>query len=191
MELHRSPICLVVLALSFACGAPPDAHAETEGFAYNCASGTCFWRRPIVDPPPGWARDEEAGAHFKFNAFSRKGEEFTKADAVLYANALYRRNAAPTLAAQIDFDKQRILKNDPRATISAGKPVRNADGKNLTTIAFVPSRKDDSWETVAYDEEGDYYLRFVLSAQTREAHDKGLADFIAFVRGYSRTPKKP
>jgi hypothetical protein len=180
----------VLLFLLLMCVLVPAARAETEGFTYACESGMCFWRRPIVEPPPGWARDDAAGAHFRFNAFARKGEDFTKANAVLYANAVYRKNGAPSLAEQIARDKERILQSDPKSKIGAAKPVQNADAKSLATFTFIPSQQDDSWETVAYDEEGDYYLRFVLSAQTKEAHDKALPDFVAFVRGYSRTPKK-
>jgi hypothetical protein len=179
------------LSLLLLCGAPPAAHAETEGFAYACPSGMCFWRRPVVEPPPGWVRDETAGQELRFNAFARKGEEFMKADAVLYANAQYRKNAPPTLAGQIAADRERILKGDPKANIVQTTSVRNGDAKTLVTFAFVPGRKDESWETVAYDEEGDYYLRFVLSAQTKEAHDKALSDFAELVRGYTRMPRKP
>ena len=186
--ISKTAAGLVTLAL--ACGALPSAHAETEGFTYACSSGMCFWRRPVVDPPPGWVRDDAAGQELRFNAFARQGESFMKADAVLYANADYRKNTAPTLAGRIALDRERIMKGDPRAKIAETKAVRNADGKTLATYAFVPSRRDDSWETVAYDEEGDYYMRFVLSAQTKAAHDKALPDFVAFVRGYSKTPKK-
>ena len=186
--MTRSLILAAVFATLTSVAAPP-AHAETEGFTYSCPSGMCFWRRPIVGPPPGWVRDEEAGQHFRFNAFARKGEEFTKANAVLYANAVYRKNAPASLDAHIAEDRKRIVKGDPRAKFTETKSVQNADGKTLRTYSFVPSTKDDSWETVAYDEEGDYYLRFILSAQTKAAHDKALADFVAFVRGYSKTPK--
>jgi hypothetical protein len=180
----------VVLILLLLCGVFPTAQAETEGFAYACESSTCFWRRPIVDPPPGWVRDDEAGAHFKFNAFAKTGEDFAAAPAVLYANAVYRRNAAPTLADQIAADKERILKSSPRSKISEAPSTQNADGKRLATFMFTPEKDDEGWETVAYDEEGDYYLRFVLSSQTKQAHDEALAAFEAFVRGYSRTPGK-
>ena len=182
-------LLLITLALTLGGVAVPTS-AETEGFTYSCPSGMCFWRRPIVAPPPGWLRDEEAGQHFRFNAFARKGEDFTKTDAVLYANATYRKNAAPSLAAQIAADRTRILKGDPRAKIVETKSLQNGDGKTLRTYAFVPSTKDESWETVAYDEEGDYYLRFVLSAQTKGAHNKALPDLAAFVRGYTKTPKR-
>ena len=181
----------MLLAVLLTCATFSVAWAETEGFAYPCGASTCFWRRPIVNPPPGWVRDEDAGAHFKFNAFARKGEEFVDADAVLYANAVYRKNAAPTLAQQIAQDKERLLKADPRSKIAETRSAQNADGKRLATFSFTPSQKDDSWETVAYDEEGDYYLRFVLSGRTREAHDKALEAFTEFVRGYSKAPRKP
>ena len=174
---------LVLLLLS---GIFSAAHAETEGFVYACGSGTCFWRRPIVDPPPGWVRDEEAGAHFKFNAFAKKGEDFVAAGAVLYANAIYRKNAAPSLAAQIAADKQRILKDSPRSKISEVPASQNGDGKRLATLRFIPEKDSEGWETVAYDEEGDYYLRFVLSAQNRKSHDEALPAFTAFVRGYRK-----
>ena len=180
-----------VLVLLFVCGIFPAAHAETEGFAYACGSSTCFWRRPIVDPPAGWVRDDEAGAHFKFNAFAKKGEDFVTAGSVLYANAVYRRNGAPTLAGQIAADKERILKSSPHSKISEAPSRQNADGKPLATFMFIPVKDDEGWETVAYDEEGDYYLRFVLSAQNRKAHDDALPAFTVFVRGYSKAPRKP
>lgn len=182
---------VVLILLVLLCGLLPTAHAETEGFAYACESSTCFWRRPIVDPPPGWVRDDEAGARFRFNAFAKKGEDFVAADAVLYANALYRKNGAPTLPDQIAADKQRILETSPRAKISEAPSRQNADGKRLATFTFVPEKDQDGWETVAYDAEGDYYLRFVLSAQNKQAHDAALPAFTAFVLGYSETPKKP
>ena len=184
-NVNLTPIILLLLSGIF-----PAAHAETEGFAYACGSSTCFWRRPIVDPPPGWVRDDEAGAHFKFNAFAKKGEDFVDAGAVLYANAIYRKNAEPTLAAQIAADKKRILKSDPRAKISEAPSRQNADGKRLATFMFVPQKDADGWETVAYDEEGDHYLRFVLSARNKRAHDEALPAFTAFVRGYSKAPAK-
>ena len=181
----------VLLCVLSMCAVLPAAHAETEGFAYSCGSSTCFWRRPIIDPPPGWVRDDEAGAHFKFNAFAKKGEDFVAAGAVLYANAIYRRNAAPTLAGQIAADKDRILKSSPRSKISEAPSMQNADGKRLATVRFIPQKDSEGWETVAYDEEGDYYLRFVLSAQNKKNHDQALPAFTAFVRGYSKAPRKP
>ena len=181
-------VAVILLSL---CGIYSAAHAETEGFAHPCGSSTCFWRRPIVDPPPGWVRDEEAGARFKFNAFARKGEDFAAAGAVLYANAVYRKNGAPTLADQIGADKARILESSPRSKISEAPSRQNADGKRLKTMMFIPAKDAEGWETVAYDEEGDYYLRFVLSAQSRRAHDGALPAFAAFVRGYSKAPRKP
>jgi len=165
--------------------------AETEGFAYQCESSTCFWRRPIVDPPPGWVRDEESGAHFKFNAFVRKGESFTDADAVMYALAVYKKNAAPTLAEHINQRKERHQKANPTAPISKPQVMRNADGKQLTAIASTPATPKGDWETVAFDEEGDYYLVFALSARSKAAHDKARDALTALVRGYSRNPKKP
>lgn len=183
-------LAAAALLLPLLGGAAPPAHAETEGYAYACQTGLCFWRRPVVDPPPGWVRDDEIGQQLRFNAFSRKGEDFRKANAVLYANATYRGNAPATLAEQIAEDRARVLKADPKARMSETKSVQNADAKTLVTYAFVPGAQDESWETVAYDEEGEYYLRFVLSAQTKEAHDKALADFEAFVRGYTRVSKK-
>ena len=183
-------LAAAALSLPLLCGGLTAAYAETEGFTYACPSGMCFWRRPIVDPPPGWVRDDAAGQELRFNAFARKGQDFMKANAVLYANAQYKKNAPPTLAGQVALDRERIMKGDPKARIVEIQSVQNGDAKRLATYAFIPTGKDDSWETVAYDEEGDYYLRFVLSGQTKEAHDKALADFAAFVRGYRKTPKK-
>lgn len=180
----------LLIAFVLTCSVFPVG-AETEGFAYQCESSTCFWRRPIVDAPPGWVKDEESGAHFKFNAFARKGESFTDSDAVMYAHAVYRKNAAPTLAEHINQHKERHLKANRGSAMPKPQFTRNADGKQLTTLTSTPGKPDGDWETVAFDEEGDYYLVFVLSARTKQAHDKARDDFAALVRGYSKVPKKP
>ncbi len=181
----------VLFALLMICNVLPAAHAETEGFTYTCDNSTCFWRRPIVDPPPGWVRDEQSGAHFKFNAFVRKGETFTDSEVVMYALAVSRKDAAPTLAEHINQNRDRHLKANPRSPVGKPTLTRNGDGKQLTTLTLTPGKPTGDWETVAFDEEGDYYLVFALSARTKAAHDKARNDFAAFVRGYRKVAKKP
>ena len=179
-----------LLALTLICGLLPIAQAETEGFAYQCEGKTCFWRRPIVNPPPGWIKDEESGHEFRFNAFVRKGEIFTKSDAVMYALAIYKKNASPTLAEQMNVNRETHLKEHRDAKVAKGAPVQNADGKRLATITYTPGSPDDDWQTVAYDEEGDYYLLFALTARDKRAHDRWLPALAELVRGYSKEPKK-
>ena len=180
----------VLLALTVTCGLLPFAQAETEGFAEPCEGKTCFWRRPIVDPPPGWVRDEESGHYFKFNAFVRKGEVFVDSNAVMYALAIYKKNAAPTLAEHMNVNRQAHLKEHRDAKVADGTPVQNADGKRLATLTYTPGSPEGDWQTVAYDEEGDYYLVFVLTARNKQAHDQTLPALAALLRSYSKDPKK-
>ena len=180
----------VLLALTLICGLLPLAQAETEGFAYQCEGKTCFWRRPIVNPPSGWIRDEESGHHFKFNAFVRKGEVFVDSNAVMYALAIYKKNASPTLAEHMNVNRQAHLKEHRDAKVADGTPVQNADGKRLVTLRYTPGSPEGDWQTVAYDEEGDYYLVFVLTARNKQAHDRTLPALTQLVRGYSKEPKK-
>jgi hypothetical protein len=179
-----------LIMISLSSTVTPIVHAETEGFAYQCESGLCLWRRPIVDAPPGWIKDEESGARFRFNAFARKGESFTEADASLYALSVYRKNASPTLAQHINAHRAKHLRENPGSKVSAGAVLQNADGKRLATHTFTPGPTDKEWQTAAFDEEGDYYLVFALSARTKQAHERALKDLANLVLGYSKSPKK-
>ena len=178
-----------ILAIVLIGGALAPASAETEGFAYQCDGALCFWRRPIVDAPAGWVKDEQASHYFKFNAIARQGEVFTEADAVMLVQSIYRRNAAPTLAEHMNESRTKYLDQNRSAKVVAGKPVTNADGKRLETLVYAPAGTEDDWQTIAFDEEGDYYLVFALIARTRAGHDKSLPALVELVRGYSKTPK--
>lgn len=164
------------------------AAAETEGFASpSCGDKICFWRRPVVDAPPGWLRDEGSSRLYQVNAFAPQGSTFSNADVVIYAKAIYKGKAATTLADFIEGDRAEYQGEVPKARIVKAPAVVNGDGRALAAYSFAPATgQAGNWERIAYDEEGEYILLFALSARTEDAYRKHLDSFIAFVAHYRR-----
>ena len=67
--------------------------------------------------------------------------------------------------------------------------MSNADGSSLATFTFFPEQTG-SWERVAYGEDGQFYLLFVVSSRTKSGYEGALSDFESAVRSYRREPEK-
>jgi hypothetical protein len=164
------------------------AKAETEGFAYMCETGgICLWRRPIVNPPSGWERDQGSSERYKINAFAPKGLSFSDSPVVIYANALYKTpQKVKDLDEFIEVDKEHFTKGKGEIKISPKGSLLTGDKKSLVVLTFEPIGKSkEQFETIAYGEEGEYFLIFALSARSKEAHDKALPAFVEFLHGYT------
>jgi hypothetical protein len=182
--LLASSVTVAILAF-------PLAQAETEEFTETCDTRICSWRRPIVDPPPGWSRDNGASRHYKMNAFAPNGSSFADAPAVMYALAVdkssFPEKSLPAF----------LGRGHPSASGSGGIEVAptprltTGDGKSFEALRYAPPPgSEGQHETVAYGEEGDYFVVFVISARTAKAHDAAYASFVELLRGYTKVPKR-
>jgi hypothetical protein len=71
--------------------------------------------------------------------------------------------------------------------VSEGKPVLTRDGMRMPTVTFTP-KVDGNWEHVAYGEDHDHYLVFVLSARSKKAFEGAMKPWQSMVWSFRRGP---
>jgi hypothetical protein len=103
----------------------------------------------------------------------------------MYAKAVFkpREQGVKSLAEFIEKDKASFLSHDPTLSIREGDPLESRDGKRFPTFSFTPIGSGN-WERVAYGEEGEFYLLFVLSARSEGAYKSSVDEYEQLVRGY-------
>ncbi len=172
----------------------PMVKAGTEGIAVICerTDSICFWHRPKLDAPQGWQRDEGASQEVQANVFVPAGATFEAAPAVIYGRAIPREGQVASLSAFVDDDVATFEQHYVSLQVQRGLAIADGDGTSLTAVRLSPVPGSDAqWETVAYAEEGDYYLIFVLSARNKSAHDADLPVFEHLLAGYRAGPPDP
>ena len=159
----------LVVALACLSLPAPAAHAEIEKIAVICDQTICPHWWPKLAIPPGWEQDEETSERRNINALVPKGQSFDDAVTVIYANAVYKPRvpALKSLAEFVADDRTGQLKEWPDASFVQGDALLTGDGRHAETWLITPG-SEGYWERVAYLEEGDYYLVFVASSQTKD-----------------------
>jgi hypothetical protein len=162
-------------------------HAAMEEIADACpgSKSVCIWRRPVVAPPPGWQRAENASTHYQASAFAPVGQDFNAAPAVMYAKAVAASAQAKTLADFMAGDLADFRRQYPDLRVQHSLATRDGDGHGLATVRLSPGPGGNAqWQTIAYGQEGSDYLVFSLSARDQAAHDAALSAFTRMVGGY-------
>lgn len=156
---------LFSLGLSIFLATP--AFGDVEKIAQICEENICFRWWPRVEPPDGWKHERGQSLHYNFNALAPVESDFATAEAVMYANAIYRPRVPneKTLNAFIDSDIQKFKTDNPKLSIAELPALKTADGKIAKLFILKPSTQGQ-WERVAYFEEGEYYMVFVASSRT-------------------------
>ena len=172
-------IAAVVVSLASPAG------AAIEKIAIPSEDGIVLFWWPKVAAPANWKHDREHSLHYGFNAFAPEGSSFADAETVMYARALYkpREPDLKSLEALITRDRESFSKRDPTMKIEAGPPLRSADGRELPSLLFKPQAAGN-WERVAYLEEGEYYLLFVVSSRNAEGLANAQSAYEALVSSY-------
>lgn len=182
----RIPV-IVGLAVLAALAGP--ARAEIEKTGEPCETGICLHWWPKLAPPKGWHQDRGSSLKYESNALAPDGSSFSDAEAVIYARALSKPGTPKTLsvAMLIEEDKSEVHSQDPDMAIKPVEAIVTADGRKLPAFTFV-SAVQDTWEQVAYGEEGEYYLIFTLSARNEAAYQRALPAYLKLVRSYREKP---
>ncbi len=169
----------------------PVAQAETEGFPRSCETRICSWRRPVVEPPPGWFRDEGASRHYKLNAFAPNGSSFADAPAVMYALAVEKSSLPEKSLAAFLGRGHPSASGNGGTEVTPKPPLKTGDGQAFAAFRYAPRPgSKEQHETVAYGEEGDYFLVFVVSARTAKDHDAAYPSLVELLRGYTEVRKQ-
>ena len=147
--------------------------------------GVQFYWWPELPKIRGWTHDEEASRGNGVNMLLPDGKTFSNAPAVMYARALYKARVPETksLAQLIADDRAEFEKEVPGIEVKEITPISDGDGKAHRCFAYSPPKKG-SWELVAYCEEGDFYLIFTVSGNTKAALTNATGDFARLLSGY-------
>jgi hypothetical protein len=114
-------------------------------------------------------------------------ESFAGAETVMYANAIHKPRvaAAKTLAALIEGDHAGFVKKWPRLQVKMDGDLRTRDGV-LAKTWRMEATATGQWERIAYIEEGEYYLVFVISSRTAAGLARSTPSFEAMVTTYAK-----
>lgn len=186
-QLFRS---LLLVAAIFT-GGVSVASAEIEKIATICGQEICFHWWPVLPEVVGWRHDRDASLSYGINAQVPDGDTFTSAEAVIYANALYkpRKPDTKSLSNLIANDKRQFLASTPDIEIAEAEALSTRDGQVLKSFTYKP-RSTGQWERIAYGEEDDFYLIFAVSAKTIQGLEGAMNDYVRFVNQYEKTPNR-
>jgi hypothetical protein len=156
-----------------------------ERIATPCRTGICFNWWPKLAVPAGWQHDRDHSLHYNFNALAPDGKSFADAEAVMYANAVYRPRVpeSKTLEQFIRHDHENFTKSNPGLKIASATALKTADGKTARSWSLSPQGAGQ-WEQVAYLEQGEYYIVFVVSSRTQAGLRASMPAFEQLISGY-------
>src|SRR6478672_600959 len=161
------------------------AQAGLEPILGTCNGASCLWHEPAVRAPQDWEFKEQASTRYHARAFAPVGTNFANATAVMYAKAVPKEGEPPSLAAFMAQDIAGFRAKDPKLQVKTGVAFADGDGRTLQAVQLVPgSGSGVQWETVAYSEEGKFYLVFALSASGMLEHDAAVPAFREMLATY-------
>lgn len=164
-------------------------HGGVEKIAVPTDQGLQLYWWPKVDPPKGFEFDQNASYANGVKMFVLRGRNFSNADTVIYAKAIYKPRAPETTSLKelLDQDTANVKEHDASIKVSPSAAILDGDRKQLPVLMFSPSNQGN-WELVVYGEEGDYYLLFTISSRTRKGYEQALPAFKAMIASYHENP---
>jgi hypothetical protein len=185
MRISRKATLLIPVLIGMILIVAPPANARIEKTAIPCKTGLCLYWWPSLGTVKGWHHDQETSIKNAINAEVPDGFTFSNAESVIYAKAIYkpRQPETKSLEMLIKDDKATFLAEDSTIEISKVEPLRTADGRTLESYTYFP-REKGNWEEVSYGEEGDFYLVFAVSSQTKAGFEKALETYKEFIGEY-------
>jgi len=157
-----------------------SAHAEIYKLAIPDETGFKFYWWPVLPKVDGWHHDEKYSIRYNINAQAPDGFNFSNAETVIYAKAVYKPRVSESLDEFIQNDKKSFLEQNPEMKI---KKMASLNEKHFQSFTFSPSSKGN-WEKVSYTEEGDFYLVFTISSRTEKGYKVALKEYEKFVSKY-------
>ena len=165
------------------------AQAGLEPVLGNCGATSCLWHEPTVRAPAGWEFKEVASTRYHARAFAPAGSNFANAPAVMYAKAIPKQGQPATLAAFMAQDIASYRAKDAGLQVKTGLSYADGDGRLLPAVQLVPAAGSGvQRETIAYGEEGAFYLVFDLSASGVLEHDVAMSAFKQMLATYHAGP---
>jgi len=176
--------------------------AESPSGAFICfGEGFAF----STESTHGWTLDQEAGRSdglcvvgypMPDDAAPALTAPFKESPVVLFATVTprFRDGHLLTYEEVQAMAAERFRASKPNLEIRDGDPIQ-VDGKKVIVRKFFPhpvgeqTTPDLSWDTFAFIEEPQHVVTLVLSARSRESHDKFYQSFRGYVRTYKSITK--
>jgi hypothetical protein len=136
-----------------------------------------------VQTPKGWMRAEGPGLAF----FVREGDNPESAKVWIYISAAAigpqekDKDVEGYIRSDIEGFKQRFKKADVQRIEPIDLPERKM---KVPTVAFKSGESHNSFEQVAYVDDGNRVLTFTVSAKNDASYEKAKAEFYHLVRSY-------
>lgn len=165
-----------------------SAQAEIYKFALPTDSGMKFYWWPVLPEVAGWHHDRNYSIHYSSNAQAPDGFDFGNAETVIYAKAIYKPRVPKlkTLESFIEADQSHFKSTD-NVLINEATAMVTADEAKLISFTYTPN-KTGNWEQVAFGEEGEFYLTFVISSRSKSGFENSWASYVKFVSNYKMQP---
>jgi|GEM_PF-6803688 len=187
---------------SFMVGAAAASGAETPSGAFICfGDGFAF----ATEQVPGWLLDQEAGRpdglcvvgyRKPANSDAPGAALFKESPVVMFAlvSTRFREGHILTYDEIQSATADRFRESKPDLEIRDGDPIQ-VDGKKVIVRKYFPrpvagqNATGLSWDSFAYIEEPMHFVTLVLSARSKEEHDRAYQDFRQYVRTYRMITK--
>ncbi len=177
---------IAVLALSV----PIEAAMQRTAVVDCAKQQICLYVWPKIPALKGWHTDEDANYDNKINTLVPDGFTFASTDTVIYAEATnkteYKKDNPGTtnLDGYIADDEGVFRENNPDVVITEIDPLVTGDGQKLRTVQYA-KLKEDHRQVVAYGEEDDDYIIFVIDARGADILAKHLPAYKTLVQSYT------
>lgn len=179
---------VIATLLMLACSSVNAGMVKT---AVPSSTGLRLMWWPKVSPPNGWHFDQGSSYYFSFNAMAPNGSTFSKAETVMYARADYKPRLPDikTLQAFISNDMASFKQDEPTIVMVLEHPLRTKRGQSFQIALYHPAHgSSGNWERVAYGEDGEYYLTFVVSSRSNQGLKAAMPAFMSLLSSYQPGP---
>lgn len=161
--------------------------AEVEKFVQTeCKQALCFYWWPKLPALSGWHHEAEPSVENTSNILVPDGADFASAEAIMYARAFYKPQSPSTSVSDLMArDRKDTAAALPGTIIADAAALKSGDGETLPSQTFYPPAEGQgSWERLAYHEEGDFYLLFTISANSKAGLQASMKDFERLIAAY-------
>lgn len=165
---------------------PLAGSCELEGRTYydNSAQGLRAYKRPKLTPPPGWIEHDAAGQDMHGIVLIHPGLNDQDEKATIYATAVPKEQPTQKLYSFIVSDMNVFRKNSDHGKVVKAESLRTAKGEMYTYTYSYTDEGKQYIQTVAFTAEDNYFLSFVLTGKSKQAHDNAYKTFKDLLAAY-------
>jgi hypothetical protein len=180
-------ICAALASLCISISAP--AFAEIEKLAIPGGQGLQLYWWPKLPELAGWKHDRDISFEQGANVLLPEGATVDNAKAVIFAKASYKERM-PEVKTLDQFIANHVKVYTSRSQggeVKDAPPLKSADGREFISKSFA-SKAVNSWDRVSFLEEGDFYLAFIVFAQSPEDLAKAMPAYETLISKYKEKP---